>query len=64
MNFTKALRAAYILHKFCNRRKCESCLFHDNENRQPCRLNTIPRYYQLKDIGEKMYGKKPEIKEE
>lgn len=58
MNYTKALRAAHILHKFCNRRKCESCLFHDTESRQPCRLNTIPRYYQLKDIDEKLYGGK------
>lgn len=58
MNYTKALRAAHILHKFCNRRKCEGCLFHDTESRQPCRLNTIPKYYQLKDIDEKLYGGK------
>ena len=56
MNYTKALRAAHILHKFCNRRKCENCLFHDTESRAPCRLYTIPRYYQLKDIDEMLYG--------
>lgn len=55
MNYIKALRAAHILHKFCNLRKCESCPFHDRESRAPCRLHTIPRYYQLKDIDEMLY---------
>lgn len=56
MNYTKALRAAHILHKFCNRRKCDTCIFCDpNGNRTVCRLNTPPRYYQLKDIDEMLY---------
>ena len=60
MTYTKALRAAHILHKFCNRRKCENCLFHGRESRAPCRLNTIPRHYQLKEIGEMLYGQPKE----
>lgn len=55
MNYTKALRAAHILHKFCNRRKCENCLFHDTESRATCRINTIPIYYHLEEIDKKMY---------
>ena len=56
MNYTKALRAAHILHKFCNRRRCDTCPFHDSVSRVPCRLNTTPMYYQLRDIDEKLYG--------
>ena len=63
MNYTKALRAAHILKKFCARRNCNNCIFRDSAKGQ-CELYKPPRHYQLKPIDERLYDHKENIKEE
>lgn len=63
MNYTKALRAAHVLKKFCARRNCNNCIF-CNSAKKSCELYRPPRHYQLEPIDEKLYGREENAKEE